>query len=108
MIWHRFSGGVQSKVVGEGTHFRIPLITYPTIFDVRLKPRVIASRTGTKDLQQVQISLRVLSRPDSERLPEIFRNLGESPQIDTRFFAHGARLCSALGMDVRPSASLAD
>ena len=77
MIWHRFSGGVQSKVVGEGTHFRIPLVTYPTIFDVRLKPRVIASRTGTKDLQQVQISLRVLSRPDSERLPEIFRNLGE-------------------------------
>lgn len=71
VIWHRFSGGVQSFVVGEGTHFRIPLITYPTIFDVRIRPRVIASRTGTKDLQQVQISLRVLSRPIEDKLPEI-------------------------------------
>ena len=35
VIWHRFSGGIQDKVVGEGTHFRIPLVTYPTTFDVR-------------------------------------------------------------------------
>ncbi len=47
------------------------------MFDVRLKPRVVASRTGTKDLQQVQISLRVLSRPSVDKLPEIYRKLGE-------------------------------
>ena len=35
VIWNRFAGGIQDKVVGEGTHFRIPLISYPTIFDVR-------------------------------------------------------------------------
>ena len=78
VIWHRFAGGVQKDyVVGEGTHFRIPLVTYPTIFDVRIRPRVVASRTGTKDLQQVQISLRVLSRPVAEKLPEILTTLGE-------------------------------
>ena len=77
VIWHRFAGGIQDKVVSEGTHFRIPFITYPTIFDVRLKPRVIQSRTGTKDLQQAQISIRVLSRPISEKLPIIYRTLGE-------------------------------
>ena len=43
----------------------------------RLKPRVIASRTGTKDLQQVQLSIRVLSRPIPEKLPIIYRTLGE-------------------------------
>jgi prohibitin 1 len=42
-----------------------------------MRPRVISSRTGTKDLQQVTISLRVLSRPIPENLPEIFRQLGE-------------------------------
>lgn len=68
---------VQDGTIGEGSHFRIPLVTYPTIFDVRLKPRVVASRTGTKDLQQVQISLRVLSRPNVDKLPEIYRTLGE-------------------------------
>ena len=78
VIWHRFAGGVQKGyVVGEGTHFRIPLVTYPTIFDVRIQPRVVSSRTGTKDLQQVQISLRVLSRPVAEKLPEILTTLGE-------------------------------
>ena len=53
------------------------MVTDPTIFDVRLRPRVISSRTGTKDLQQVQLSLRVLSRPRAEKLPEIMVNLGE-------------------------------
>eukprot|EP00952_Eustigmatos_sp_NYUAD-ZCMA_P011269 45847-Eustigmatos_ZCMA.PRE.1 len=46
------------------------------LFDVRSKPRVINSVTGTKDLQMVNISLRVLSRPVEERLPEIFSKIG--------------------------------
>lgn len=77
VIWDRFSG-VKKQVYGEGTHFRIPLVQYPTIFDVRLRPRVIASRTGTKDMQMVNISLRVLSRPVEEALPTIFKELGEN------------------------------
>ncbi len=76
MIWDRFSG-IQSEVIGEGTHIRIPLVQYPTIFDVRMRPRVIPTRTGTKDLQTVTISLRVLARPREEKLPLIFRELGE-------------------------------
>ena len=68
---------MQPYVLGEGTHLRIPFVTFPTSFDVRLRPRVVSSRTGTKDLQQVQISLRVLSRPTVERLPEIYVKLGE-------------------------------
>lgn len=77
VIWDRFSG-VQDTVYGEGTHFRIPVIQYPTIFDVRLRPRVISSRTGTKDMQMVNISLRVLSRPMEDDLPVVFKELGEN------------------------------
>lgn len=76
VIWNRFSG-VEDKVYGEGTHLRVPLLQYPTDFDVRMRPRVISSRTGTKDLQTVTISLRVLSRPVVDALPDIFRTLGE-------------------------------
>ncbi len=50
---------------------------YPEIFDVRIRPRVITSQTGTKDLQQVTVQLRILSRPREEELPEIFRKLGK-------------------------------
>ena len=76
MMWDRING-VSDTIMGEGTHFRIPLFQYPMLFDVRLKPRVIATRTGTKDLQQVTISLRVLARPHPEMLPKIYRSLGE-------------------------------
>ena len=61
---------------GEGTHFRIPWLQTPHIFDVRIRPRNISSATGTKDLQVVTINLRVLSRPEPEKLPLIFSTLG--------------------------------
>lgn len=41
-------GGVKDKIYVEGTHFMIPWIEKPVIFDVRAKPRNIASLTGTK------------------------------------------------------------
>lgn len=37
---------------------------------------MINSVTGTKDLQHVNIALRVLSRPVEEHLPEIFSKIG--------------------------------
>lgn len=68
--------GLQEKVVSEGTHFRIPYLQVPIIMDIRARPRQINSITGTKDLQMVNISLRVLSRPEEQRLPVIYRTLG--------------------------------
>ncbi|EGW31423.1 prohibitin-like protein, partial [Spathaspora passalidarum NRRL Y-27907] len=68
--------GVQSQIYPEGTHFVIPWFQRPIIFDVRAKPREIASLTGTKDLQMVNITCRVLFKPDMFQLPTIFRTLG--------------------------------
>ncbi|RLN97088.1 hypothetical protein BBJ28_00003321 [Nothophytophthora sp. Chile5] len=68
--------GILDKSVGEGTHFKIPFFQYPTILDVRSNYRLISSRTGTKDLQNVNISLRCLYRPKGEKLPHIFSEYG--------------------------------
>lgn len=54
----------------------MPWVERAIVFDVRAKPRNIASLTGTKDLQMVNISLRVLSKPDIQHLAEIYRTLG--------------------------------
>src|ERR1700728_4455635 len=59
-----------------GTHLRIPWFETPIDYDVRAKPRNTASLTGTKDLQMVNITCRVLSRPRVEALPQIYRTLG--------------------------------
>uniref|UniRef100_A0A7S3LRB7 Prohibitin n=2 Tax=Aplanochytrium stocchinoi TaxID=215587 RepID=A0A7S3LRB7_9STRA len=76
VIFNRFRG-VEPKTIGEGTHLRIPMIDYPNIFDIRSKPRIINTTTGTKDLQMVNIALRVLSRPDEAMLPKIFQDIGK-------------------------------
>jgi len=75
VMYHRF-GGVQERIKSEGTHILIPWFQRPILYDVRAKPRMIQSMTGSKDLQMVNITLRVLSRPDVTHLPRIYRELG--------------------------------
>ncbi|CAG2110926.1 unnamed protein product [Medioppia subpectinata] len=69
-------GGIQEGVYSEGLHFRIPWFQWPIIYDIRSRPRKISSPTGSKDLQMVNITLRVLARPDAASLPHIYRVLG--------------------------------
>lgn len=69
-------GGVQNDIYSEGLHFRIPWFQYPIIYDIRSRPRKISSPTGSKDLQMVSIGLRVLSRPNANKLPDMYRQLG--------------------------------
>ena len=65
--------GVKETVVGEGTHFLVPWLQRSIIFDVRTKPRNIATTTGSKDLQMVSLTLRVLHRPEVQSLPKIYQ-----------------------------------
>lgn len=69
-------GGVSPRIYPEGTHIVFPWFETPIVYDVRAKPRNVASLTGTKDLQMVSITCRVLSRPDVSQLPTIYRTLG--------------------------------
>ncbi|CAB9518015.1 Prohibitin-1 [Seminavis robusta] len=76
VMFDSLRGGVQQFVRGEGTHFMIPIVQRPIVMDVRTKPREIPSVTGTKDLQMVNIKLRVLWRPIVEELPQLYQELG--------------------------------
>jgi len=69
-------GGVKSDIITEGTHIRFPWLESPTIFDIRTKPKTLRSPTGTKDLQTVDITLRVLYKPNEHHLPKILSTLG--------------------------------
>jgi prohibitin 1 len=76
VMFDSLRGGIRDDVRSEGTHFIIPVIQRPIIIDVRTKPREIPSVTGTKDLQMVNIKMRVLWRPVVEELPKLYRELG--------------------------------
>lgn len=75
VIFDRLSG-VQKEVVGEGTHFLVPWLQKAILFDVRTKPRNITTTTGSKDMQMVSLTLRVLHRPEITNLPHIYQALG--------------------------------
>ncbi|XP_015669512.1 prohibitin-2 [Protobothrops mucrosquamatus] len=76
IFFNRIGGVQQDIVLSEGLHFRIPWFQYPIIYDIRARPRKISSPTGSKDLQMVNISLRVLSRPNAVELPSLYQRLG--------------------------------
>jgi prohibitin 1 len=76
VMFDRFRG-VLPVVKGEGTHLMVPFIQSPTIYDVRTRAKSLTSVTGTKDLQQVNVTLRVLCRPDVDKLPKIHMELGQ-------------------------------
>ncbi|XP_063900202.1 prohibitin-2-like [Zophobas morio] len=75
-------GGVQEGIISEGTHFCIPWLQRPIIYDTRAKVRRISTPTGSKDLQIVNITLRILCRPDKEKLHLITKEIG--PDWDER------------------------
>ncbi|GFZ44187.1 Prohibitin-1 [Saitozyma sp. JCM 24511] len=76
VLFDRFSG-VQQTAKGEGTHFLIPWLQRAILYDVRIKPRNISTTTGSKDMQMVSLTLRVMSRPDMTHLPKIYQSLGQ-------------------------------
>jgi len=75
VMFNKFQG-LDEKVRGEGTHFKIPFIMEPTYYTIRLRPKLIQTSTGTKDLQMVTIHVRMLFRPEVEGLPKIHQTLG--------------------------------
>ncbi|KAH9582345.1 Band 7 domain [Trypanosoma melophagium] len=68
--------GLKETVYGEGLQCRIIGLDDIKLFNIRVRPRVLQTMTGTKDLQMVNIRLRVLFRPQADRLPQIYRTFG--------------------------------
>merc|ERR1711871_43858 len=81
VVYDRFLG-VWDRSLGEGTHFLLPWFQTMHMMEVRAQPKVITTRTGSFDLQNVDIGLRLLFRPmfdqkaQVDKLPEVFCKLG--------------------------------
>lgn len=76
-MYNRFGNpAIEDTVRQEGTGFLIPWVQTPFHYDIRVTPREYPTQTGTKDLQTVKITLRVLVQPDETKLPKIHKELG--------------------------------
>lgn len=63
-------------------HLKIPMVMEPRRFEIRSRPRLISSGTGSKDMQQVELTLRLLYRPLESELPKILNTIG--PDYDDK------------------------
>lgn len=73
--YNRLSG-LGNLQYGPGLNFMLPWFERPIVFDTRARPHALTSLTGSKDLQMVNISCRVLAKPNPSKLPELYRSLG--------------------------------
>jgi len=68
--------GLHDRTFGDGANFAIPFIETPVVFDVRNKPAEVVTSSGSRDLQMVNMAVRVLYQPNVDNLHHIYRNLG--------------------------------
>jgi prohibitin 2 len=68
--------GMKNTVYGEGLNFNIPWFEWPIIYDIRTRPCNLQTLTGSKDLQMVEVGVRVLHRPDPDKLVWMYQHLG--------------------------------
>lgn len=73
--------GILPTVYKEGWHIMVPWLERPIIYDVRTHPQIFKSQTGSRDLQFVDLTVRVLYRPDAENLPFIYRFIGRDYDV---------------------------
>lgn len=54
--------GTLDRVYPEGTHFLIPWLEQAVVYDVRAKPRNVASMTGTKGMHIMSFRVMMMMR----------------------------------------------
>ncbi|KII64607.1 Prohibitin-2 [Thelohanellus kitauei] len=72
VVFSRLSG-VKKMVYNEGLNFRMPWVEKAYIIPVRTQSSNLATNTGSKD---VRVGIRILFRPDTLELPQLFREIG--------------------------------
>ena len=70
--------GILPGIYKEGWHIMWPWLERPVIYDVRTHPQIFKSQTGSRDLQFVDLTVRVLYRPDGNNLPALYRLIGRN------------------------------
>jgi len=54
----------------------LPYFHKAIIYDIRIRPRTLKASTANKDMQNVNLDIRILYKPFSNELNKIYANLG--------------------------------
>ena len=71
-------GAVQKSVLGEGLHFRIPIVQKIVMVDVRIQKSQTDAESVSKDLQDTKSTIAVNYHASPDKVNNIYQNIGTS------------------------------
>lgn len=77
-------GKVQNRVLDEGLHLIMPVVTRVEKMSVRVQKNDVKAEAASKDLQDVKTEVAVNWHVDPKRVNEIFQRIGDEGQIIAR------------------------
>jgi regulator of protease activity HflC (stomatin/prohibitin superfamily) len=78
-----YAGQVQKGILGEGLHFKIPLITRIQTMSVRVQKTDVAAAAASRDLQDIQADIALNWHIDPAKVSEIYQRIGTLDTIIT-------------------------
>lgn len=83
VVFNNFTG-IENRILGEGTHFRIPLVETVTAISVRTQKTDVKAEAASKDLQTVNTDVVVNWRLDSAQVNKIYQQVGNEEALVDR------------------------
>lgn len=83
VVFNNFSG-IEDRILGEGTHFRIPLLEAVTTVSVRTQKTDVKAEAASKDLQTVNTDIVVNWHLDSSKVNKIYQQIGDEDTVVDR------------------------
>ncbi|MDX1977882.1 MAG: prohibitin family protein [Pseudanabaenaceae cyanobacterium bins.68] len=77
-------GQVQENILGEGLHWRVPIMTEIRQLSVRVQKTDILAQVGSKDLQEVQLDVAINWHIDPNKVNQVYQTIGDENQVVNR------------------------
>src|SRR5574343_119899 len=73
--------GIENRILGEGTHFRIPLVENVQKMNVRVQKSEFPEDTASKDLQRIKMNVAVNWQLVPNKVNKIYQQIGDNDTI---------------------------
>lgn len=83
VVFNNFSG-IEDRVLGEGTHFRVPFLQNITKVSVRTQKTDVKAEAASKDLQTVTTDIVVNWHLDASKVNRIYQQIGDELTVRDR------------------------
>lgn len=80
-------GKVQDDVLGEGLHWRTPIVQSVKKISVRVQKNDVQAEAASKDLQVVNTSIVVNYHIDSSKVNRVYQNVGDNDDVFERIIS---------------------